>query len=218
MFSKRAEERRASLATLDNSYILKTRKVKQEEEELIWACIQNHKYSVMNFKVLKTSSIVVYKSIGLYVQCFFIPDQQTTQHRLVWFITGFMIQFLALYDMLNKYCTTRQGRPSSDLPGLTLFGDGLYGLRINNNQILLSRCEFWPFIKNFYTILKFSAIKHRTKTKVKILISAQFIPLTKSKYGPYNLAKNFEYIKDSVRHVPKSKSSTTTPCICCRYE
>merc|ERR1712131_179436 len=36
MFSKRAEERRASLATLDNSYILKTRKVKQEEEELIW--------------------------------------------------------------------------------------------------------------------------------------------------------------------------------------
>ena len=40
MFSKRAEERRASLATIDNSYILKTRKVKQEEEELIWECIR----------------------------------------------------------------------------------------------------------------------------------------------------------------------------------
>ena len=36
MFSKRAEERRASLATIDNSYILKSRKVKQEEEDLIW--------------------------------------------------------------------------------------------------------------------------------------------------------------------------------------
>ena len=55
MFSKRAEERRASLATLDNSYILKTRKVKQEEEELIWACIQNHKYSVLNFETFKSS-------------------------------------------------------------------------------------------------------------------------------------------------------------------
>ena len=43
MFSKRAEERRASLATIDNSYILKTRKVKQEEEELIWECIHTDK-------------------------------------------------------------------------------------------------------------------------------------------------------------------------------
>ena len=41
MFSKRAEERRASLATIDNSYILKTRKVKQDEEELIWECIRS---------------------------------------------------------------------------------------------------------------------------------------------------------------------------------
>ena len=70
MFSKRAEERRASLATIDNSYILKTRKVKQEEEELIWECI--HHYFVKRKVIGPSRNIIIPKGIiqSLYIEIF----------------------------------------------------------------------------------------------------------------------------------------------------